>query len=205
MPGIEPGNLVALAAATSLLVMIPGPNVALIVANSLRYGVRMGVATVLGTTLGVALQLLLIVFGLAALIAFAVDAFAWVRWAGVAYLVYLGIRTWRDEPDDLAEVHAAPVLFWRGCLIASMNPKTLLFNVAFIPQFVGNDDATAVQLGLVATVFLAVLLLGDILWATFAGSARNLLAGHARMRNRVSGSIFVAAGAGLALARNLQR
>ena len=135
-------SLIALVAATAVLVAIPGPNVALIVANSLKNGFRAGVATVLGTTVGVGLQLALVVFGLAAIIATAADALQWVKWAGVAYLVYIGIRTWRQPADDLKSVEAAPAMFWRGCLVAVVNPKTLLFNAAFIPQVVGSEMAT---------------------------------------------------------------
>jgi threonine/homoserine/homoserine lactone efflux protein len=193
-------SLVTLVIATSVLVLIPGPNVALIVANSLNYGFRMGVATVLGTTVGVGLQLALVVFGLAALVTAAAEALTWVRWAGVAYLVYLGIRTWREAPDDLDRVKAAPAMFWRGCLIAVLNPKTLLFNAAFIPQFVG-EQATIASLGIVAGVFLLVLFAGDILWAAFASSARPLLARCSSVRNKLTGAFLTAAGVGLALAR----
>ena len=192
-------NLAALIVATAVLVMIPGPNVALIVANSLRYGFRMGVATVLGTTVGVGLQLVLVVLGLAAVVAIAADALAWIRWVGVAYLIYLGIRTWREPPGDLASIQAAPVMFRRGLVIALLNPKTLLFNAAFIPQFAG--DATAVQLAVVAAVFLAVLSAGDVLWAAFAHSARSALARYGMLRNRLTGAFLVVAGVGLALAR----
>lgn len=193
-------NLAALVIATAILVVIPGPNVALIVANSLRYGLRMGIATVAGTTVGVGLQLLLVVLGLAVLVSVAADALMWVRWAGVGYLIYLGIRTWREQPEDLSNVRAAPAMFRRGCLIAVLNPKTLLFNAAFIPQFVGNE-ATAAQLGVVAAVFLAVLFLGDVLWAAFASAARPVLARYSSLRNRLTGAFVVAAGVGLALAR----
>ncbi len=194
------GQLTALAFATAVLVMIPGPNVALIVANSLRYGFRMGVATVVGTTAGVALQLALVVFGLAALISFAAEALTWIKWAGVAYLVWLGLRTWREPADDLSDIEAAPSMFWRGCLIALLNPKTLLFNAAFLPQFVGQE-ATIAQLGLVATLFLTVLFVGDVCWAAFADSARGLLSRCAGVRNRLTGAFLFAAGAGLALAK----
>ncbi len=193
--------LIALVAATAVLVVIPGPNVALIVANSLKNGFRAGVATVLGTTVGVALQLALVVFGLAAIIATAAEALQWVKWAGVAYLVYLGIRTWREPADDLGSIEAAPTLFWRGCLVAIVNPKTLLFNAAFIPQFVGSDTANVTSLAIVAGVFLAVLFAGDVLWAAFASSARRVLQRYAKARNRLTGAFLTAAGIGLAISQ----
>ena len=194
-------NLFALAVAAAILVLIPGPNVALIVANSLRYGLRMGALTVLGTTAGVGLQLLLVVIGLAAVVEYAADALAWVRWAGVAYLVVLGIRTWNEPADSLDHVRAAPAVFWRGCLLAAVNPKTLLFNAAFLPQFIVADTVSAAQLAIVAVVFLAVLLVGDLLWAVFASSARRLLSRYGEARNRLTGGFLVAAGIGLALSR----
>jgi threonine/homoserine/homoserine lactone efflux protein len=111
-------SLLALIVATAVLLMIPGPNVALIVANSLRYGFRTGVVTVLGTTAGVALQLAVVVVSMAAVIELAAETLAWIRWAGVAYLIVLGIRTWREPADDLTRIEPAPALFWRGCVLA---------------------------------------------------------------------------------------
>ena len=194
-------SLIALVAATAVLVAIPGPNVALIVANSLRNGFRAGVATVLGTTVGVGLQLALVVFGLAAIIATAAEALLWIKWAGVAYLIYLGVRTWRQPAGDLDAVEAAPVMFWRGCVVAVVNPKTLLFNAAFIPQFVGSETATIGSLAIVASVFLAVLFAGDIVWAAFASSARRVLQRYATARNRMTGAFLTVAGIGLAISQ----
>jgi threonine/homoserine/homoserine lactone efflux protein len=193
-------DLVALAFATAVLVMIPGPNVALIVANSLRYGLREGALTVLGTTLGVTLQLALVVTGVAAVIEFAAEALSWIRWAGVAYLIFLGVRAWREPMGDLDSVEAQPTVFWRASLVAAINPKTLLFNAAFLPQFLPAGAGT-LDLVLTVGVFLAVLLTGDMLWAAFANSARRVLQRYGRFRNRLTGAFLLAAGVGLALSR----
>lgn len=194
-------NLLALAVATAFLVLIPGPNVALIVATSLRYGVRLGVATVFGTTLGVALQLLAVVAGMAAILEFAAESLNWIRWAGVAYLIWLGVRTWRQPVEKPRRVDITRKMIGRGVLIAAINPKTLMFNAAFLPQFVAADGNPLLQLGLVASVFLAVLFIGDLLWAIMASSARPLLARVGTVQNRLAGGFLVAAGIGLALAR----
>lgn len=195
-------NLPALIIATAVLVMIPGPNVALIVANSLKYGFRAGLITVLGTTAGVALQLALVVVGMTMVVELAADVLQWVKWAGVAYLVVLGIRTWREPAIDLVNVVAMPVMFWRGCLLASLNPKTLLFNAAFIPQFVGTASSAVFDIATVAMVFLSVLFVGDVLWAVFADSARRVLGRYSHVHNRLSGAFLTAAGIGLAFSRN---
>ncbi|MCH9693412.1 MAG: LysE family translocator [Gammaproteobacteria bacterium] len=192
-------NVAALIIATTLLVLIPGPNVALIVANSLKHGLREGVVTVLGTTLGVGLQLLLVVAGLSAIIEQLGEALTWIRWAGVAYLIFLGIRSWREPVADLSRIEATPAVFWRGFILAAVNPKTLLFNAAFLPQFVSNGTVT--QISLVAAVFLGVILAGDTLWALFASSASRFLRRYNSWRNKITGVFLGAAGVGLALAR----
>jgi threonine/homoserine/homoserine lactone efflux protein len=83
-----------------------------------------------------------------------------------------------------------------------LNPKTLLFNAAFIPQFLAGDSGTIPELALVAAVFLLVLMAGDLMWAAFATSARPLLARYAAARNRFAGAFLVTAGIGLGLAKH---
>jgi threonine/homoserine/homoserine lactone efflux protein len=196
-------NILALIVATAVLIMIPGPNVALIVANSLRHGYRHGFVTVLGTTLGIGLQLAIVVAGFAVLVEMAAAALAWVRWLGVAYLVYLGIKTWNEPASDLNEVRAGTKkrAFLRGVAVATINPKTLLFNAAFIPQFIGQSMHVTTQLTLLSGIFLVTVAVGDSLWVAFAGSARKWFGRFGSLRNKVTGGFLVGAGIGLALAR----
>jgi threonine/homoserine/homoserine lactone efflux protein len=196
-------QLIALVLVTLGLVAIPGPNVALTVANSVRYGTIYGLCTVAGTTVGVGLQLLLVVFGIGALLEIAAGILSWLRWAGVLYLLYLGYRSWRAPPDDLSAVTAvrAPrrALFRRGLLVAILNPKTLIFNAALLPQFISPEGNYVLQLSLVALVFLTVVTLGDAAWAVFAGALRPLMIRFQRLRNRITAVFLLAAGIGLAL------
>jgi len=198
-------NIVALTLATLVLVMIPGPNVALIVANSLRRGTGFGLATVAGTTVGLALQLLFVVFGLTVLIEAAAGFLNWVRWAGVIYLVWLGIQAWKAPADDLADIRAqggaASRAFRHGIMLAVINPKTLIFNAAFLPQFVSTQGDLSTQLALTARIFLAVVGIGDSVWAVFAGLLRPAMLRFSRLRNRLTGGFFIAAGVGLACAK----
>ncbi|WP_118134621.1 LysE family translocator [Oceanicella sp. SM1341] len=197
-------SVLALVLATALLVAIPGPNVALIVATTLERGWRAGCATVLGTTLGVALQLGLVALGLAALMDHAAAAFAWARWLGVGFLLWLGWRAWAR--GGAAELPSAPAprptarLFARGALLACVNPKTLLFSAAFLPQFV-RPEAGPAGIVLAAGLHLAVLLAGDMAWAAGAERARPLLARLGGLRHRLSGAFYAGAAIGLALAR----
>lgn len=196
-------NVIALVAATVVLILIPGPNVALIVANSLRYGMRIGVITSLGTTLGIALQLFVVVAGMAAVIGLIANALTWIKWIGVAYLVWTGVRIWNEPATDLTNVRAQSKTraFWSGAMLAVVNPKTLLFNAAFLPQFVGNTEDAGGQLLLLAGVFMTVIIIGDALWAVFAATARRWLGKFGHLHNRISGGFLVGAGVGLALTR----
>ena len=201
---MEFGAALALVGATVLLVAIPGPNVALIIANTLTNGLRFGVVTVVGTTLGVALQLLLVVLGLALILETASSVFAWLRWAGVAYLLYLGILAWRQGVEEMRDTSATQkplrVVFWQGVLLAMINPKTLLFNAAFLPQFVKTDSGSTALL-LAAILYLCVIMIGDLVWVVSAQSAKPVIAKLGRLRHRLTGCLFFGAGVGLALAR----
>lgn len=196
-------NILALVAATAVLIVIPGPNVALIVANSLQHGYRYGFVTVLGTTLGIGLQLLFVIGGFAVLIDMAATALTWVRWLGVAYLLYLGIRTWREPASDLSEIRAGTEngAFLRGFGLAVINPKTLLFNAAFLPQFLGQSMQVTTQLVMLSGIFLITVGIGDSLWVAFAGSARKWFEKIGKLRNKIAGGFLAGAGVGLALAR----
>lgn len=196
----SPEYLLALLLATAVLVAVPGPNVALIVANSLAFGVRAGLSSVAGTTTGTLVQLAVVSLGLAALVEFAAEVFTWLRWFGVVYLLWLGIRTFRSRPAGLEGVVAHREMFWRSCCIAAVNPKTLIFNAAFLPQFLPPGGGAA-ELLVLAAVFLGVLALGDVLWAVFAASARPLFARITGAANRIAGSVLVLAAIGLAAAR----
>ena len=114
--------------------------------------------------------------------------------------LWLGVRTWRSGPVDLARVTAHRELFLKSCFVAAVNPKTLLFNAAFLPQFM-PIEATATDVALVASVFLLVLFAGDVVWALCASAAKPLLRRVSGAANRVAGGFLVIAAIGLALAR----
>ena len=132
-----------------VLIVIPGPNVALIVANSVAHGTRFGLLTVAATSCAVIVHLTLTVAGATAVLSFLAASFDWLRWAGVAYLVYLGISAWRAPASDLAQTAAqarsARLVFARGFLVGLTNPKTLLFYGAFFPQFITPGPTAATR------------------------------------------------------------
>jgi homoserine/homoserine lactone efflux protein len=190
--------------ASVILILIPGPNVSLIVANSLAYGTRYGFLTVAGTSSAIVLQLALTALGLTATLTILADWFEWIRWIGVAYLLYLGIRQWAAAPVDLIRTRPQPRSFraiaLRGFLISLTNPKTLLFYGAFFPQFLSHEEPIARQVVLLSLTFLIIAAGLDCGWALLAGRVRGVLAVRGRLRNRLSGGFLIGAGIGLALA-----
>jgi homoserine/homoserine lactone efflux protein len=190
--------------ASVILVLIPGPNVSLIVANSIAYGTRYGLLTVAGTSSAIVLQLALTALGLTATLSVLASWFGWIRWIGVAYLLYLGIRQWTAAPVDLTRTPPQPRSFraiaLRGFIVSLTNPKTLLFYGAFFPQFLVPDSPIAPQVALLSMTFVIVVTGLDCGWAMLAGRVRGVLAIRGRLRNRLSGGFLIGAGIGLALA-----
>ncbi len=190
---------------TVLLGLIPGPNLALIIANSVAYGPRYGLMTVAGTVSAQVIQLVAVSLGLTALLESLGVWFTVLRWLGVVYLLWLGWRQWRAEPVDLTLVRAGERVPLRSMLpraaaVSLTNPKVLLFLGALFPQFISAAHPALPQVAILAVTFLLVLGTVDTCWALAAGRARVLLARHARLRNRVSGGMLMAAAGALAVA-----
>jgi homoserine/homoserine lactone efflux protein len=187
-----------------VLMVIPGPNVALIVANSLAHGTRYGFMTVAGTSTAIAVHLVATFFATASLFTVLASSFEYLRWLGVAYLAFLGVRTWRQQHDELAvapQPRSMRVVFVRGVAISLTNPKVLFFYGAFFPQFIMASEPIAPQLLALTSTFLILAIVFDSGWAILAGRLRHLVAGYARLRHRLTGGVLLAAGLGLATAR----
>jgi threonine/homoserine/homoserine lactone efflux protein len=191
--------------ATAILILIPGPNMSLIVANSVAYGTRYGLLTVAGTSSAVLVQVIITALGMTAVLGTLAYWFEWIRWIGVAYLVYIGIQQWRADPIDLTRTTPQPksfrAIYLRGLLVSLSNPKTLLFFGAFFPQFISLDGDPQPQIILLCLTFLVIAALLDGAWAILAGRVRRFLGSRGRLRNRLSGGLLIGAGLGLALAR----
>jgi len=196
----------AFVAASALLILTPGPMVAYTVGTTLSRGLRHGLVAVAGSMLASAIQLGVVAVGLAALLSSAGEAFFWLKWIGVAYLTYLGIRALRQPADDLdPEVSASTAserrTFIEAFIVNLTNPKGLLFHGAFLPLFISPDAPIGPQLFLLAVTFLVIGGALDSLWALTASRSRPLLARAGRWRHRVTGGVLLTAAAGLALVR----
>lgn len=196
----------AFIAATAFMIFLPGPSVILTVAHGMSFGWRAALVTVAGATAGVAVQLAIATVGLVSVLEVVADAFEWIRWAGVLYLIYLGIRQWRGAGSlDVAEAPRSSrgSLFVQGLVVTIPNPKSLIFIAAFLPQFLDPARPLQTQLVIIVPTFLVITFVVTGAWALAAGHARRFM-GSLRARRavaRVSGGLLVTAGIGLALAR----
>ena len=188
-----------------VLVIVPGPTVTLIVANSLRHGTRAGMVNIAGTQLGLAVMIGLVIAGLTTLLATVEWWFDWVRLAGAAYLIWLGVKLLRS-PGVFAAPDRVPAprggFFLQGFLVLMSNPKALLLFGAFIPQFVDPKGDYVGQVMLLGITAMAVVFTFDSGYAVLAGRAAALLSQRrVRLVSRISGMFLIGGGAWLALAR----
>ncbi len=203
---IDPALLLTFLATATVLLLIPGPNIALIVANSVAYGPRYGLLTVAGTSSAMAIQLSIAALGMAEVFGALARGFEWLRWAGAVYLIHLGVRHWRAPAADLSRIapepRAARALYGRALLVSLTNPKLLLFYGAFFPQFIRASKPVGAQIAVLSMTFVGLASVLDSCWALLAGHARGLLATRTRLRNRVTGGLLVAAATALTLVRH---
>ena len=197
---------IAFFAATSIMILLPGPSVMLTVAHSISFGWRRALATVAGATIGVGIQLAITLVGMTSLMVLMAEWFEWLRWAGVAYLIYLGVQQWRarlEKEEAAPAVRSGRSLLIQGVVVTTANPKSMIFLAAFFPQFVDPLAAPGLQFVLLGATFLAITFGFTALWAFAAGRAGTAFrTGRGiRLRNRITGSLMIGAGLGLALAR----
>ncbi|MEZ5896331.1 MAG: LysE family translocator [Parvularculaceae bacterium] len=194
-------------AASVLLIITPGPVVALVTATSLRWGARRALWIVAGTAASCALHMVLVCFGLAAFLARIGGALFWLKWIGAAYLFYLGVRALREKSRlNDGESGAAPEksprrLFAEGFAVAFFNPKPLMFYAAFFPLFIAADSPAGPQLAVLAATFFAISVSLDSGWALAAARARPLFSRLGHWGDRLTGGVLIAAAAGLAAIR----
>ena len=181
-------NLLAFALASLVLIAIPGPSVLFVIGRSLALGRKGGLLSVLGNALGMVPQIIAVAMGVGIVLAQSVVLFTIIKFAGAAYLVYLGIQAIRHRGGRTAAGPVPPSstwrMLWEGFLVGATNPKSIVFFVAVLPQFV--DYATGsipLQLASLGAVFLVIALVSDSIWALAAGTARHWFA---RSPKRVS-------------------
>jgi threonine/homoserine/homoserine lactone efflux protein len=200
MPSLSALELFAFAAFA--LIIIPGPAVLYIVSQSVGHGRRGGLAAVLGIETGAFVHVAGAALGVSAILASSATAFSALKLAGGAYLIVLGIRRLleRDSESERGTTPTRPLssIFRQGVIVNALNPKTALFFLAFLPQFIDPDRGhVALQAATLGLVWVAIATLCDAVWAIGSGSLVGLLRTSARARRverTASGGILIGLG-----------
>src|SRR5271163_4205889 len=199
---ISPSSLLLFVTGAAILLVIPGPAILYIVSTSIAHGRSTGLVSVLGIVSGTLIHVAAATVGLSAILASSAMAFQFVKYVGAAYLIYLGIRTLRSGDTPSLDAASGDKNLWRifsqGVLVNLLNPKTVLFFLAFLPQFVeparGHATLQIFQLGI---LFALMSWITDSGWAILAGAIGARLRGNARLhraQRNISGGILIAMG-----------
>lgn len=205
--GVEWPIILAYCATVLALVVVPGPTVTVIIANSLRSGTKAGFANIAGTQVGLSILLMLFVFGFSSVMAFIGEAFFWLKLIGAAYLIWLGISLWRSQ-GNFAGIERSrdkvsmSKMFWQGFFVILSNPKVLFFFGALVPQFIEPSRPIFEQTIFFCLAFMVLATLVDGLYALLAGGAGQMLTAHrVRLAEKLSGSFLILGGVWMALSR----
>jgi threonine/homoserine/homoserine lactone efflux protein len=187
-------RLLAFAALSLLLIVIPGPSVLFVVGRALAQGRRAALTTVVGNTLGAYLLVLAVAVGIGSVVERSVLVFTALKLAGALYLVYLGARAWRQRGSlraafsDDGVRRGALRTFWEGFAVGVTNPKTIVFFAAVLPQFVDRGAGhVTLQMLLLGLIFNAIALTCDSIWGLAASTARDWFARSPRRLSLVGG------------------
>jgi threonine/homoserine/homoserine lactone efflux protein len=195
----------AFVAACIALALLPGPFVTLVIANGLRHGTRAALTNIAGGQFGMAIIMGIVAVGLTSLMATMGYWFDWVRFAGAAYLVWLGVRLIRAPIEGVGDKAPPPPrggFFLQGSIVTLSNPKLLVFFGAFIPQFVDMSKDHVSQVALLGVTFMITGAITDSIYALLAGQARLLFSKRrTRLMSRISGGFMIGGGIWLALTR----
>lgn len=201
---ISPSTLAVFAAASLALVVIPGPNHLYITARGLAQGRSAALASAFGVEAGTLVHTAAAAAGLSYLISQSATLFSIVKWAGVAYLVYLGIRAFTAKDDMEAGTPPPQPLrkvFLEGVLVNVLNPKVALFFLAFLPQFVDERAGSpALQIVVFGVTLFVLGLLSDMVYAFSAGALSGRLSRHGRRLRYFSGVVYLTLGIATAFA-----
>ncbi len=190
----------AFSAAAAIMLAIPGPTILLVISYALGHGRKLAPALVAGVALGDFTAMTASMVGLGAVLAASATLFTALKWIGAGYLVYLGIKLWRAPVGDAAIAAPDEVrpfrVFSHAYAVTALNPKAIVFFVAFLPQFLNADAPIAPQMIVFEATFLVLATLNAGLYALMASGARHTIRNPAVQRsiNRVGGSLLIGAG-----------
>lgn len=195
-------NWLAFVAASAIMLAIPGPTILLVVSYALGHGRKATGATVAGVALGDFMGMTASMLGLGALLMTSASLFTALKWAGALYMVYLGVKLWRapvgNEAMDgtlLQDENKPFAIMMHAFIVTALNPKSIIFFVAFLPQFITQGDALVPQMLVLEITFLTLATLNAMLYAVLASAARVKIK-KTRVQtivNRVGGGLLISA------------
>ncbi|PVB61598.1 LysE family translocator [Labrenzia sp. 011] len=187
--------------ATLIVLAIPGPTIMLVVSYALTQGRKSAVASVMGVGLGDATAAAASLLGLGAILAASATAFTMLKWCGAIYLVWLGVKMWRSRPTALGPHMVAEIssrkIFWHAYVVTALNPKGIVFFMAFLPHFIAAQAPVVPQLALLGTTFVVLGILNAAVYALAAAALGRKLRNPSllRMVNKIGGGFLISAAA----------
>lgn len=201
---------IAFTLASSVLLAIPGPTVMVVVSYALAKGRSSAWATVPGVTLGDFTAMTVSVLGAGAILAASATLFTVLKLLGAAYLIWLGIQLWRADTSLEVMTDAKPAahgraMFWNSYIVTALNPKSIVFFIAFVPQFVDPTGPLAIQFVILEATFLSLAAVTVLIWALLIEQIRSRFQQPSTLRivNRIGGSLLIGAGVLTAAARRV--
>jgi len=196
---VDPGLFGLFLVASVIIYVTPGPDMLYVLAHALSMGTRIGIVASLGMAMGMVVHTTAAVLGVAALLRSVPWTYDVIRYAGGAYLLYIGIRTWLSSraEQQLTQAEKIPTrrVLWRATATNLMNPKIILFYIAFLPQFVRPSlGHTTTQFLVLGTIFVILGLIADVAVALLGGRVNTLLLKRKSAQvviNRVAAAVFV--------------
>ena len=201
---------IAFALASAILLAIPGPTVMLVVSYALRHGRRSAWATVPGVSLGDLTAMTVSLAGAGAVLAASAELFTVLKLCGAAYLIWLGVKLWRTEPEGLSvdrgmagSSRVLGTMFWNSYVVTALNPKSIVFFIAFVPQFVTAGAPVVPQFALLIATFVGLATINTLVWVLLIGEMRRRIErpGVLRWMNRTGAGFLIGAGVLTALTR----
>ncbi|MEX3007101.1 LysE family translocator [Hoeflea sp. TYP-13] len=201
-------TLLTFIVASFVLLIIPGPTIIMVVAQALAHGKRVALASVVGVGLGDLAAASLSIIGVGTILAASATVFAAVKWAGAAYLIYIGVKMWMT-PVTIPDIESLPAkgsrrsVFRDSFLVTLLNPKGIIFFMAFVPQFISSKAPFAPQAAVFVLIFVVLGIVNAWAYAMLASSARNVIRRPSVLRTatRTGACFLIGAGVFSVLAR----
>ena len=199
--------LLAYVLASIIIVVVPGPNIILVINDSVKYGIKKSMLTILGIKTGISVLFFIALSGLAALLSMFSSIFIIIKWLGVFYLIYLGINqilsSFKTDPVEYELEPKSKNYFLKGFLISVTNPKGLIFAGAFFPQFIDKQTAIAPQILILCGGFLIISSIIEIIYAFIGDKLGKVFKkdNFKKVTERISGSFLILFGVGFSFVK----